>query len=138
MSLKTEIDGIRLMDEEYRIFGGRSNEGAVIVSQEDIPVDFSRMLACRVGNIVPIDDLQTAVRSVNAYTQTIGIFPEQLKEELRDQLAFQGAQRLVSLGGAATMQHNMEKQDAIEPVRRMVKWVTDEIGDPATLEAIAG
>src|SRR3546814_9067774 len=76
--------------------------------------------------------------SVNAYTQTIGIYPERLKEELRDRLAFQGAQRIVSLGGAATMQHNMEKQDAIEPVRRMCKWVTEEQADGAMLEALAG
>jgi len=136
--LKEEIDAIRLQDDEYRVFGGRNNEGALIVSQEEYPVDFSRQLACRVGNIVPIDDVETAVRSVNAYTQTVGIFPETLKERLRDRLAFQGAQRIVSLGGAATMQHNMEKQDAIEPVRRMCKWVTEEIADGAMLEAIAG
>ena len=78
------------------VFGGRGNEGAVIVSQEDYPVDFSRTLACRVGNIVPIDSVETAVRSVNAYTQTVGIYPETLKTALRDRLAFQGAQRIVS------------------------------------------
>ncbi len=137
-ALKSEIDAARLQDRDYRVFGGKTSEGAMIVSQEDYPVDFSRMLACRVGNIVPIDSFETAVRSVNAYTQTIGIFPEALKEALCDRLAFQGAQRLVSLGGAATMQHNMEKQDAIEPVRRMVKWVTMESADGAMLEALAG
>jgi hypothetical protein len=136
-SLKAEIDALRLCGDDYKIFGGRSNEGAVIVSQEDCPVDFSRSLACRVGNIVPIDSFETAVRSVNSYTQTIGIFPESLKTALRDRLAFQGAQRIVSLGGAATMQHNMERQDAIEPVRRMCKWVTEEQADGAQLEALA-
>lgn len=137
VSLKAEIDGARLMDEDYRVFGGRTNEGAVIVSQEDEPVDFSRILACRVGNIVPIDDTDIAVRSVNAYTQTIGIYPESLKHRLRDLLAYQGAQRLVSLGGASTMQHNMERQDAIESVRRMVKWVTEETADPQLFESLA-
>lgn len=137
-ALKAEIDAARLQDEDYRVYGGKANEGALIVSQTDDPVDFSRMLACRVGNIVPIDSFETAVRSVNAYTQTIGIFPEALKETLRDRLAFQGAQRLVSLGGAATMQHNMERQDAIEPVRRMVKWVTEESAGGAMLEGLAG
>jgi hypothetical protein len=136
--LKAELDGVRLNDEDYKVFGGRTNEGAIIVSQEDAPVDFSRALACRVGNIVPVDSLEVAVKSANAYTQTIGIYPEKLKTQLRDQLAFQGAQRLVSLGGAATMQHNMERQDAIEPVRRMVKWITEESADPAALEALAG
>jgi hypothetical protein len=136
-SLKAEIDALRLGSEEYQVFGGRSNEGAIIVSQEDSPVDFSRSLACRVGNIVPIDSFETAVRSVNSYTQTIGIFPESLKATLRDRLAFQGAQRIVSLGAASTMQHNMEKQDAIEPVRRMCKWVTEESAEAQLLEALA-
>src|SRR3546814_11642174 len=52
--LKSEIDAIRLGEDDYKVFGGRANEGAVIVSQEDYPVDFSGNLACRVGNIVPI------------------------------------------------------------------------------------
>ncbi len=137
-ALKSEIDGIRLNEDEYRVYGGRANEGAVIVSQEDAPVDFSRSLACRVGNIVPIDTFETAVRSVNAYTQTIGIYPDALKEKLRDRLAYQGAQRIVSLGGAATMAHNMETQDAIESVRRMCKWVVEEQIDGEILEAMAG
>ena len=135
--LKEEIDGARVMDEDYRIFGGQDNEGAIIVSQEDYPVDFSRILACRVGNIVPVDSFETAVRSVNAYTQTIGIYPESLKKALRDRLAFQGGQRLVSLGGASTMQHNMEKHDAIEPVRRMLKWVSEETAEGSLFESIA-
>jgi hypothetical protein len=136
--LKEEIDGIKLIDEAYTVFGGKSNEGAIIVSKDGEPVSFSRILGCRVGNLVPIDDVDTAIRSVNAYTQTIGIFPESLKVAVRDRLAYQGAQRLVSLGGAATLQHNLDRQDAIEPIRRMVKWVTEETGDPALLESQAG
>jgi hypothetical protein len=31
----------------------------------------------------------------------------------------------------------MERQDAIEPVRRMCKWVTEEQADGAQLEALA-
>jgi Acyl-CoA reductase (LuxC) len=135
--LKEEIEAIRLMSDEFEIFGGRSNEGAIIVSQEDEPVDFSRMLACRVANLVPVDDIETAVKSVNAYTQTIGIYPESLKLQLRDRLAYQGGQRLVSLGGAATGQHSFERQDAIESVRRMVKWVVEESVDGERLAAMA-
>jgi hypothetical protein len=136
MDLKDEIDALRFMEDEYTVFGGRTNEGAVIVSHEDAPVDFSRMLACRVSNLVPIDDLETAIRSVNAYTQTIGIFPEELKVRIADRLAFQGAQRICSLGGAAGMQHNMETQDAVEVVRRMVKWVMREDAPEALLDRI--
>jgi len=137
-ALKEEIDSVRMMDEDYRLFGGRSNEGAIIVSLDSCPVDFSRILACRVGNLVPIDNIETAVKSVNSYTQTIGIYPESLKEKIRDQLTFQGAQRIVSLGGAATMSAGTERQDGIEPIRRMCKWITDEVGDGAMIEAMAG
>lgn len=136
--LKEELDGIRMIGDDYTVFGGKSNEGAVIVSRDGAPVSFSRILGCRVGNLVPIDDIDTAVRSVNAYTQTIGIFPEALKHTLRDRLAYQGAQRLVSLGAAATLQHNLDRQDAIEPIRRTVKWVTEETADPALVESLAG
>jgi hypothetical protein len=69
---------------------------------------------------------------VNAYTQTIGIYPESLKDELRDTLALHGAQRLVSLGYAADPSFSLP-QDGIEPVRRMVKWIVDERCDPDTV-----
>ncbi len=67
------------------------------------------------------------MQSINAYTQTIGIFPEQLKHALRDRLALHGAQRLVSLGGASSTMPSLERQDGIEPIRRMVKWITEEV-----------
>lgn len=135
--LKDEIDALAFVDDEYTVFGGRSNEGAIIVSRSANPVDFARQLACRVANIVPVDDVSEAVRSVNSYTQTIGIFPESLKTRLRDQLAWHGAQRLVSLGGAATLNQAPGPQDGIEPLRRMVKWIVDESGDEAALAAQA-
>jgi hypothetical protein len=135
--LKAELDALAFVEDEFRLYGGRRNEGAVIVSQSDVAVDFARQLACRVANIVPIDDLETAARSVNAYTQTIGIFPESLKAKLRDRLAYQGAQRLVSLGGAATLMRTPQPQDGIEPLRRAVKWITDETADGDYLAGLA-
>ena len=135
--LKAELDALSFVEDEFKLYGGRRNEGAVIVSQSDMAVDFARMLACRVANIVPIDDVETAARSVNAYTQTIGIYPESLKASLRDRLAFQGAQRLVSLGGAATLMQTPQPQDGIEPLRRSVKWITDESADGDYLAGLA-
>jgi hypothetical protein len=78
-----------------------------------------------VANLVPIDEPRDVLPSINAYTQTIGIWPESLKRELRDDLALQGAQRLVSLGHA-TDPNVALPQDAIEPVRRMTRWIVDE------------
>jgi hypothetical protein len=133
--LRTEIHNLGYVEDEYRVFGGKSDEGAMIVSQMDAPVDFSRMLSGRVANIVPIDDVETALRSVSAYTQTIGIFPEALKHQLRDRLAFQGAQRIVSLGGA-TLMDIAGPQDGIEPLRRICKWILEEETEPAVFEAM--
>ncbi len=67
---------------------------------------------------------------LKVYTQTVGIYPEKLKTELRDLLPLFGAQRLTSLGYACHVTTAMP-QDAIEPVRRMCKWIVDETCDPA-------
>jgi hypothetical protein len=66
---------------------------------------------------------------MNAYTQTVGVYPDSLKTSLRDILPLHGAQRLVSLGYAAHASMAVP-QDAIEPVRRLVRWIVDESCDP--------
>jgi hypothetical protein len=42
------------------------------------------MLSGRVANLVPVDDIKKVTDAVNAYTQTVGIYPESLKHQLRD------------------------------------------------------
>jgi hypothetical protein len=123
--LRAEIEAIRFETEHYRVIGAVHNEGGVIVSQFDEPVDFSRLLSGRVGNLVPIDHLERAIGSVNSYTQTIGVYPESLKNQIRDRLSQQGAQRIVSLGYATSFTVG-SPQDAIEPMRRLCKWIVDE------------
>jgi hypothetical protein len=127
--LRAEIDALRSAPDWYRMFGGAGSEGAVIVSQLDEPVEFHRRLSGRVANVVPIDEPAAAMRDMNAYTQTVGIYPASLQQQLRDSLPMHGAQRLVSLGYAAHPSVALP-QDAIEPVRRMVKWIVDERCDP--------
>jgi hypothetical protein len=123
------VEASRLNDDWYRVIGGENREGAVIVSQFDEPVDYSAMLSGRIANSVPVDDIDTVTEAVNAYTQTIGIYPESLKRELRDTLPLFGAQRLTSLGYACNVTVSMP-QDAMEPIRRMCKWIVDEECDP--------
>src|SRR3546814_9191331 len=72
--LRTEISNLSYVEDEYRVFGGKSEEGAMIVSQTDAPVDFNKMHCCRVANIVPNDDVEIALRSVSAFTQTLGTY----------------------------------------------------------------
>jgi hypothetical protein len=127
--LRAEIQALRAAPDFYEVIGGREDEGAVIVSRLDEVVDFYPRLSGRVANLVPLDDVADARRFVTAYTQTVGVYPEALKLRLRDELPLYGAQRFVSLGYAMTANPALP-QDAIEPVRRMVKWIVDESCDP--------
>jgi hypothetical protein len=123
------VETSRLTDDFYRVIGGERREGAIVVSQFDEPVDYSPMLSGRVANIVPVDTIEKVTSAVNAYTQTIGIYPESLKHQLRDLLPLFGAQRLTTLGYACNVAIAMP-QDAIEPIRRMCKWIVEEECDP--------
>lgn len=131
--LRAQLEGLRASPDFYRVHGGTRGEGAVIVSQLDEPVEFHRALSGRVANLVPVDDPADVLPQINASTQTIGIYPESLKAELRDALALYGAQRLVSLGSAADPSMALP-QDAIEPVRRMAKWIVEEQSKPGGRE----
>lgn len=123
--LRADLDALRASPDWYRVHGGGDGEGAVIVSQLSEPVEFHRRLSGRAANLVPIADPLDAMAHMSAYTQTVGVYPESLKHALRDVLPLHGAQRLVSLGHAADPNVALP-QDAIEPVRRMVKWIVDE------------
>jgi hypothetical protein len=123
--LRAEIDGLRATPDFYEVIGGKDDEGAIILSKLDDVVDFYPRLSGRAANLVPIDDVADAARFVNAYTQTVGVYPEALKLRLRDELPLHGVQRFVTLGYAMTANPALP-QDAIEPVRRMVKWIVDE------------
>jgi hypothetical protein len=132
--LRANLQALRASPDWYRIYGGADGEGAVIVSQLDEPVEFHRTLSGRVANLVPVAEPADAIRWVNASTQTVGVYPDSLKAQLRDVLPLYGAQRLVSLGYAAHPSMALP-QDAIEPVRRMAKWIVDETCEPEFLPA---
>ena len=112
------------------MIGGDDGEGAVIVSQLPDPVSFATALGDRTANLVPVDSIDEVLAAVDAYTQTVGIYPEALKDSLKDVLPLYGAQRIVSLGYALAMKW-AAPQDAIEPLRRMGKWISNQINEPA-------
>jgi hypothetical protein len=130
--LLDHVEASRMTEDFYRVIGGEHREGAIVVSQFDEAVDYSPMLSGRVANIVPVDNIDKVTAAVNAYTQTIGIYPESLKRRLRDTLSLFGAQRLTSLGYACNVAI-AAPQDAIEPIRRMCKWVVDEECDASVV-----
>lgn len=127
--LKANVDALKLDDDWYKVIGG-NGEGAIIVSQISDPVPFATLLNDRIGNLVPVDSLDDVLSAVDAYTQTVGIYPESLKDQLKDVLPLYGAQRIVSLGYAVALKW-AAPQDAIEPLRRMGKWISNQISDPA-------
>lgn len=133
-NLKAHVDALRLDDEWYKVIGGQDGEGAIICSQIPEPVSFSTLLDDRTANLVPVDELSEMLDAVDAYTQTVGIYPESIKDQLKDVLPLYGAQRIVSLGYAAAMKF-AAPQDSIEPMRRMGKWISNQIASPETSAA---
>ncbi len=142
--LMDEVDAIR-KSPFYKVVGVEGNSGGVIVSHIPDPVDFADALGGRVANFVPCDDLEEALDRITIHTQTIGLFPESLKATYRERLAFLGGQRIVSLGNHLTISAALP-HDAIEPLRRLCRWINDEdftagtfrgrqaYADPAVLE----
>ncbi|GLZ84290.1 long-chain-fatty-acyl-CoA reductase [Metapseudomonas resinovorans] len=133
-NLKAHVDALRLDDEWYKVIGGKEGEGAIICSQIPEPVSFSTILDDRTANLVPVDELSEMLDAVDAYTQTVGIYPESIKDQLKDVLPLHGAQRIVSLGYAAAMKF-AAPQDSLEPMRRMGKWISNQIATPETSPA---
>ncbi|HGJ8973793.1 TPA: acyl-CoA reductase [Pseudomonas aeruginosa] len=130
--LAAHLRALRLEDDWYRVIGGEDGEGAVIVSQLADPVSFASALNDRTANLVPVDSLDEVMDAVDASTQTVGVYPEALKDSLKDRLPLHGAQRIVSLGYAVALNWALP-QDAIEPMRRMGKWIVNEICSPETI-----
>ena len=130
-ALREQLEGLRFTPL-YELVSGGGPEGGVIVSQIDEPVEFAHLLNNRVANLVPIDDLDTAIRATTSYTQTVGVHPPALIEEVCDSLALHGAQKVCSLGYAASapIRSLAGPQDGMEPLRRMCKWVVQDVSDP--------
>jgi hypothetical protein len=127
--LEDELEALALDDEFYRVIGDTASAG-VVVSRTAEPVEFAQSLANRIVNLVPVADITTVPRWVSEETQTVGIYPESLRERLGMDLALHGVQRIVPLGTSTRHQRDEDPEqtlglphDGIEPMRRMVRWV---------------
>lgn len=131
--LKSHVDALRLDDEWYEVIGGERGEGAMIVSKLPRKVDFAAYLADRTANFVPVESVDDVLLGIDAYTQTIGVWPESLKAQLENVVPFYGAQRLVTLGNALYNGPLIGlAHDGMEPVRRMCKWIANEVCEGVT------
>lgn len=130
--LDAEMKAVALEDDFYHVEGD-TIKGGVVVSRFPARVDFFDQLNNRVVNLVPVADLLEVVKWCDDTTQTIGVYPESLRDRLLNPLALAGIQRLVPLQGNDPLQifHNMHRlppgapHDGIEPLRRNVRWVID-------------
>jgi len=120
-ALREEIEVLRDMGSEFGVFGAFDGSGLVIRS--DAPVDFHP--DGKIVNVVTVDSLEQAVRHASVATQTVGIWPPERKAGLRDALASAGAQRVVTLGGAAAGSAGLP-HDGFIPVHRFMRWINDE------------
>lgn len=124
--LKNSVDALRFSEDFYTVIGGEQGEGAVIVSHTSDRVDFWEYLADRTVNLIPVDTLDEVLEVIDAYTQTVGIWPESLRETVRHKGALHGGQRFVQLGYVFNGPGLVGPQDGIEPMRRIVKWIISE------------
>jgi hypothetical protein len=131
--LDAELDAVALEDDFYHVEGDTVNGGFVVSKFAD-RVDFFGDLNNRVVNYVPMEDLLDIVQWCDDTTQTVGVYPEALRERLLDPLALAGVQRMVPLEGNDPMaifeaMHHLPPgmpHDGIEPLRRNVRWVIDQ------------
>lgn len=121
--IRDEVDGLRLLDPLYRVFGDYDGSGLVVRSPE--PVDFYP--EAKTVNVVSVRRLEDAMQYVNMATQTVGVYPHSRKIELRDLLGGLGVQRVVTLGSASRTGAGLGlPHDAMYPLHRLVRWVVDE------------
>jgi hypothetical protein len=129
--LESDLRALRVDREFYRVIGDSNSAGVIVSRTSEEPVEFARSLSNRVVNLVPLSDITRVPRWVNEETQTVGIYPESLRERLRDDLALHGVQRTMAIERSVQMndldpdEMSRVPHDGIEPMRRAVRWVVD-------------
>ncbi len=75
------MEAVALEDDFYTVEGDTLT-GGVVMSRFPDRVDFFDQLNNRVVNIVPVADLLDVVKWCDDTTQTVGVYPESLRERL--------------------------------------------------------
>jgi hypothetical protein len=131
--LEAELEAAGLEDDFYHVEGDTLG-GGVVISKFADRVDFYDQLNNRVVNIVPVPDLAEVTKWCDDTTQTVGIYPDSIRDRLLDTFSLVGVQRLVSISGGDPVRIFRAIQslppgmphDGIEPLRRNVRWVIDQ------------
>ncbi len=121
--LQHELQAARAQDDFYYVVGGDKQEGAVVVSLTGELPDFFPMH--KVVVVIPFDDPLQLVDRIHPSTQTVGIYPESLKQPLRDLLVARGVCRFISIGH--TVDYSIGGPfNSTEIMRRAGRWILDE------------
>jgi Acyl-CoA reductase (LuxC) len=72
----------------------------------------------------PLDRLEDALSQANVVTQTVGIFPESRRKELRNALAAQGVQRVTAIGSASWLKQDWHMMDFCHYNALFDGWMT--------------
>ena len=122
---KSKIAMLSMLDDEYHVIGG-DKRGGVIISLEGDQVDFADELKYRTLNIVPLQDYDAMLSFITRDVQTVGVYPESVRDELRTTLALHGVQRITSLGYMRHFDPSVDPHDGNEALRKMSTWVLAE------------
>ena len=124
IELRDELDAARAQDDLYDVVGGEKGEGAVVVSLTGLAPDF--FPTHKVVVVIPFSgDPALLAGRIHPSTQSVGIYPESLKESLRDALVARGVCRFISIGH--TIDYTIGGPfNSYEIMRRACRWVLDE------------
>jgi len=121
--VREEIDVLRDLEPDFRVWGEASGEGLVVRSGEPLSIHPDG----RTVNVVAVADLRDAARYTSVATQTVGVFPAARKVDVRDALAGRGVQRVVTLGDAGSLDMlSGLPHDGMYVVARLARWVVDQ------------
>lgn len=122
---QSKLAGLSILDDEFHVIGG-DKRGGVIISLEGDQVDFADELKYRTLNIVPVKDYDAMLRFITRDVQTVGVYPESVRDELCTTLALHGVQRITSLGYMRDYNATVDPHDGNEAMRKMCTWVVAE------------
>jgi Acyl-CoA reductase (LuxC) len=122
-ALRDEIDVLRDLEPDFRVWGVGSGAGLIVRSDEPLSVHPDG----RTVNVIPVASLLDATRYATVATQTVGVFPPSRKPEIRDALAARGVQRVVTLGRAGALELlSGLPHDGMYVLARLARWTVDE------------
>lgn len=122
---QSKIAALAMLDDDFHVIGG-DKRGGVILSLTGDQVDFADELRYRTLNIVPVKDYDAMLRFITRDVQTVGVYPENVRDELRTTLALHGVQRITSLGYMREYGADIDPHDGNEALRKMCTWVVAE------------